>query len=440
MMNPIWILLFFVASKFMLSALIPLIGDEAYYWVWSNHLQLSYLDHPPFVAWLFKISQFGSDIFGPRWASLLLASGTFFIWIVLSKRLIKNPRTLFLWLCILALSPLLGLGSVIVTPDVPLMFFWSLSTYFLLKIIDHQRAQDYLGLGLSLGLGFCSKYHIVLWPICILLFLLFTKKINLIQWQKLILTAIFGFIMCGPVLMWNYQHDWLSFKFQFEHGLSQGSWEWEWSVKYVLGQAALLMPFIFSKKFFKASNLDTESCIHFFLGWTPLLFFFISSFKGAVEANWPLMSFAHLGLLFFTQQQKPIWGRIYLTFWGFATIAILYCLSFPQANFLHNKLSEPKKYSENIKALDHYRPLYTSTYQMASSIWYFSHIPTFKLRGESRPDFFDQLPESIPSENIFYYLKEDYQDLPDSLIKEGYTFKKLSQPFTKHTLYEVSNK
>jgi hypothetical protein len=37
--------------KLALAAVIPLTNDEAYYWVWAQHMQWSFYDHPPFVAW-----------------------------------------------------------------------------------------------------------------------------------------------------------------------------------------------------------------------------------------------------------------------------------------------------------------------------------------------------------------------------------------------------
>ena len=38
--------------RLALAARTPVIDDEAYYWIWSRHPALSYLDHPPLVAWL----------------------------------------------------------------------------------------------------------------------------------------------------------------------------------------------------------------------------------------------------------------------------------------------------------------------------------------------------------------------------------------------------
>jgi 4-amino-4-deoxy-L-arabinose transferase-like glycosyltransferase len=36
-------------------------NDEAYYWTWSKENVLSFLDHPPMIAWFIR---FGTAIFG----------------------------------------------------------------------------------------------------------------------------------------------------------------------------------------------------------------------------------------------------------------------------------------------------------------------------------------------------------------------------------------
>src|ERR1700677_2962050 len=46
----VWLL-----SRWAFDSLWNLVPDEAYYWVWSQHLALSYLDHPPIVAYLIRL-------------------------------------------------------------------------------------------------------------------------------------------------------------------------------------------------------------------------------------------------------------------------------------------------------------------------------------------------------------------------------------------------
>src|ERR1700751_219090 len=50
--------------------------DEAYYWTWSKENLISYLDHPPMIAWLIRLSTsvFGDTNFGVRFPALLAMS------------------------------------------------------------------------------------------------------------------------------------------------------------------------------------------------------------------------------------------------------------------------------------------------------------------------------------------------------------------------------
>src|SRR5215210_6951949 len=47
--------------------------DEAYYWTWSKENVVSFLDHPPLIAWLIRLSTalFGDTNFGVRFPGLL---------------------------------------------------------------------------------------------------------------------------------------------------------------------------------------------------------------------------------------------------------------------------------------------------------------------------------------------------------------------------------
>src|SRR5215213_10135897 len=56
---PLWfygLLALCVFAQWALAARLNLSFDEAYYWLWSQHLQLSYYDHPPLVAWAIRLS------------------------------------------------------------------------------------------------------------------------------------------------------------------------------------------------------------------------------------------------------------------------------------------------------------------------------------------------------------------------------------------------
>src|ERR1700748_500270 len=60
------------------ASLIELRTDEAYYWTWSKESVLSFLDHPPMIAWFirFGTTMFGDTSFGARFAGLLAMLST----------------------------------------------------------------------------------------------------------------------------------------------------------------------------------------------------------------------------------------------------------------------------------------------------------------------------------------------------------------------------
>src|SRR5580765_3889174 len=54
------------------AASIDLRVDEAYYWSWSREHVISYLDHPPVIAWCIRATTalFGDNNFGVRFTGL----------------------------------------------------------------------------------------------------------------------------------------------------------------------------------------------------------------------------------------------------------------------------------------------------------------------------------------------------------------------------------
>src|SRR5262245_56411633 len=56
------------ATGAWLALTLPVFAQEAYYWAYAQHPDLSYFDHPPMVAWLiwFGTLLFGDGVVGVR--------------------------------------------------------------------------------------------------------------------------------------------------------------------------------------------------------------------------------------------------------------------------------------------------------------------------------------------------------------------------------------
>ena len=61
------------AMRLIYAGVIELRTDEAYYWTWSKESVLSFLDHPPMIAWFIRFGTaiFGDTNLGVRFAGIL---------------------------------------------------------------------------------------------------------------------------------------------------------------------------------------------------------------------------------------------------------------------------------------------------------------------------------------------------------------------------------
>lgn len=426
-----WLSLFI---KLLISYFLPLLPDEAYYWIWSHNLQLSYYDHPPMIAWLFRLGHF-LEPFGHavRFPAVIFLHLSLFIWRGIFTELKLSQESFQKFLLFLLLVPYLGLGSIILTPDLPLMFFWPLSFYFFIRILKSTSWSNYAWLGISLGLGFLSKYHIVLFLISAVLYLTLEKQWSKVNWKYVGLTLTTGLICCSPVIIWNINNGFQSFVFQLEHGLKASRWKWVWPLEYVFGQILMLLPplgyYLFKEK------KQTAQKLFYYFTISTLGFFLATSFKSSVEMNWTLMAFP----MFFAfiaigdVPQKTVRGvLIFLTLFNVVLVGSMF-----SGFHLHGKIFEPFFFEKQKDKVAQYSPMYGINYQISSSLWYFSKTPVFKIADASRFDFFDTLNGKRPDEKVIYVFKEERNEYPDWInelepkteivekLERGYVIEKL---------------
>jgi len=196
--------------------LIELMEQEAYYWNYAQHLDFSYLDHPPLVAVLIWLGTavWGTSEFGVR-------IGAFFCWFItayfgyrLTVRMFGRTAAMGAVVLLGVLPLYLGTGFVM-TPDAPLHAAWAALLYSLYRALIDNRSEAWLWVGVSLGLGLLSKYTIILLCPAVICFMLVDRKAR--PWfvrSEPYGAALLALFIFSPVLIWNFQHDWVSFLFQ----------------------------------------------------------------------------------------------------------------------------------------------------------------------------------------------------------------------------------
>lgn len=302
------VLLLFVLIVFMhvmFNQSLQLHYDEAYYWVWSKNLQLSYFDHPPMIAYLIRLTTLFSDKeFFIRLAAVVCSTITVIMMYKTARRLFGQKAADIT--VILALAwPILEGTFFITTIDSPLLMFWSITLYCLVRaFIENSKPYIYAS-GISLGLALLSKYTAVLILPGILIYVLLTPaKRKIFLSKELYLGLFLALIVFSPVLIWNYQHDWVSFTFQFHHGVAADRQiRLDGLGDYLGGTIGAANPFIslpiivflFIKRkeiFYNEKYLLLVSIFAF-----VVLFFAYNSLYKFMEANWVAPAFIS-GIIF----------------------------------------------------------------------------------------------------------------------------------------------
>jgi 4-amino-4-deoxy-L-arabinose transferase-like glycosyltransferase len=208
---------------------VPLSADEAHYALYGLHPDLSYFDHPPLVGWLQTLALFfSSSEFALRLWPVLLAAATALALYAFTGRLFPDGHPwLGFWSVVYYQSGLLfhAFGLALV-PETPLVLFALLAMLALLNALERGRLNGWLLFGLCVGLAGLSKYTAVTLVFSAALFVILQRRLDVLRTPGPWLAVALAFLLIAPVLYWNATHDWLSFRYQLDHGFRPKDWEW----------------------------------------------------------------------------------------------------------------------------------------------------------------------------------------------------------------------
>ena len=442
----------------ILAAILPPADDELYYWCWAKDLQFSYYDHPPMVAYLIRASTeiFGDTVFGLRVPACL--ANAFLLWII--RRLSRTP-TLLPWI---VCTPLFTLGSVIVTPDAPLLMFWAAYLWWLVEIhcslprhpagARSKRSEPSFGLpwsrwilgGVLLGAGILSKYTMALAvPAGFASFLLL--RLNWRKWLPgYLLHGMVAFVVASPILIYNIQNNFTPLIFQWQHSMG-GTPEnnrhfFEFAGAQILLFGTLpffLLPWVLwnFRRLAKVPRLRVCCCLYAI----PWSFFLLKATNSHVEANWALVSFIAfwpLASVWYDAVSKS-------TFWRWsmrsAFIPSIVSVLLLTLHLLHplpiiptqgdriylqfSKVTVAREISETIRIRGENLPVYAPTYQW-TSLLRFQGLNTRQIEGLTRPSHFTQPPRHLDQETQAYVVAENR--LPEKFAS-GFAIPELIQDY-----------
>ncbi|SEQ95942.1 dolichol-phosphate mannosyltransferase [Nitrosomonas sp. Nm51] len=212
----IGVVAFCILLRLIYLGLVQLIPDEAYYWQYAQHMDLSFYDHPPMVAWLIWLGTavFGDNEAGVR-AGAFVCSLTAMGFLYAYAKNLYDKSTALRAILLFSVLPMGFASGFLMTPDAPLAAAWMATLFFMERALVAGQQTAWLGMGVAFGLGLLSKYTLGLLGLAALVFVLIDPVAR--RWMVRphpYLTVILALSVFSPVLIWNYQHDWVSFVFQ----------------------------------------------------------------------------------------------------------------------------------------------------------------------------------------------------------------------------------
>jgi hypothetical protein len=421
-----------------LAGSLPPLDDEIYYWCWSKDLQLSYYDHPPMTALMIRASTelFGDTLFAVRLPACVAAAAVLGVvgWLT-------RPRGILFGVLF---TPPFTFGAVIVTPDTPLLLFWSLYLGWL--VVVHRRLTPDDGSppaavpgwlwaagGVLLGCGVLGKYTTGLAvPAGLLSFLLLGAG-SLRRWAAGYAGHLaVAFAVASPILMHNLRHDFTPLLYQWRHAMASDAPGVKPFAEFVGVQVLLtgtlplvLLPWVTWR--FRALTADPRLRVCVCLYGLPTAFFLVKAARGPLEGNWALASylafwplaaawFAGLARLSRPWRWPLEWGgRLAFLPPALSVTALGVHLVHPlpavtptgdRVTRLRDRDALIAAFADHMSRQAEPLPVFTDTYQ-TTALLRFHGVDARQEAGVCRPSHFTQVPERMADHPAAYYFASE---------------------------------
>jgi len=316
----------------VMAALLPLSADEAYYWLWSKHLAAGYFDHPPMIAWLIRAGTMlaGDTPLGVRLMGVVLSiPASWFVWKTADLMLGDKNRA-GLAVLFFNLTLMIAVELLAATPDMPSVVTSAAFLYCLAQVQASGKGHWWIAAGIAAGLGLLSKYSALFLGAGTLLWLAVdarqrraadaaptTKRADAPKTTKWLVTpwpylgGALALAIFSPNLVWQSQHHWQTFLFQFGR-VGAAQFTLRYLGEFLAAQMGMATPFIFVLMVLglvRGTRRDSILLLPAVLAWTGLGYFLQHSLHDRVQGNWPCFLFPPLCVLAAATFSTEGWKR-----------------------------------------------------------------------------------------------------------------------------------
>jgi 4-amino-4-deoxy-L-arabinose transferase-like glycosyltransferase len=331
------------AMRLVYAGVLDLRTDEAYYWTWSKESTLSFLDHPPGIAWLIRFGTaiFGDTRLGVRFGGIVAMLVTQLLLADIVRRVTHDARAVILALLLPEAALYYGLLMAKVAPDTAMIPCAVAMLWSLVRLHESGNPRWWLAAGLFAGLALLSKFTAIMLLPAVLAFALvpdWRRRWLFSPWP--FLAALIAVVVFSPVLIWNAEHDWASFRFQFVRAVATHPFSFRTIGEFIGLQFGLvgfvLLPVVLSGVTLTAwRGYRSREPVAILLSTAvlvPFLYFLWKSLTLRVGDTWPMFlwpaGFAAtaINLVMLPREDWPDW-IVKSTFW-WARVAVISGIAF----------------------------------------------------------------------------------------------------------------
>jgi 4-amino-4-deoxy-L-arabinose transferase-like glycosyltransferase len=426
---------FFTLIRLAVSPFFGLGVDEAHYVLYANFLDWSYVDHPPLVGWVHAPFYyiFGTNEFLARLPAILIFAVASYCAYIFILRITSSISIALLAVLALNCSFMLNALGLMLLPDSLLLLLIFPLIFIAEKIVREKNPSDFILLGIVLGLMGLAKYTSILLVPPLIIYFLLKKRYDIIFSPYMFLAALIALLFISPVIYWNINHDFISFRYQGSHVFGSLATSISSFLESIAAQFGAYNPFLFIIAFygfFKSIRTRNDYVrLSVLFGGTILIFFLLTSVYERTLPHWPsifYLLFIPLGShLFFTAKEK--WKRYFLyVSIGLSLVLILFgytelagkFFSFPDYKSpfrdIYGYTAITEQADEIIKNDISAKPkaIAVTNWTMGSRVIYYS-LPyrreVFVI--DNRKDQFDLWEKKIPIGYDLLFLNSHFEDL-----------------------------
>ena len=401
--------------------------EEAQYWVWSQNSSLSYLTKGPFIAKAIAVSEwvFGHGYLGLKFLSFDAYAATAIVLGVCSYLISEEKTALYLGVLFTLFSPaIFALGGV-ATTDIFLFLFWSLCLMGYIKFLKTKDEKWFYLIGVGVGFGVLTKLSIILFPLSVLIYFAASEYRTYFRSVTLYKAMLVALILGLPILIWNYQNNWVSVQHEFGHLVSDNPTTNPEVLFFTLLITIPSVLFVLNKKFyhFTQGKLVQPILIPTLF---VLLFFLFKSIAGKIQLNWAIPLFISLIPIVSAFLSKLRFKYLIFNLTGIILLFIFSNINFTKNFTLNDPMHALRGWESEILELfgdAHYDIIVSNDYKLLSlSAYYLNDSQNLFLDSSknSRLTYYDLWDKTVEKNDAILYVSYSNKSILDKSLDCSY--------------------